>query len=52
MAAVPDQHIPYTMDWSTSNMQLLFDVGYKAATRFCRQNADVLRFADDTEMAA
>jgi hypothetical protein len=30
----------------------LFDVGYKAATRFCRQNADVLRFAEDAEMAA
>ncbi|MFS2004843.1 patatin-like phospholipase family protein [Duganella sp. CT11-25] len=52
MAAVPDQHIPYTMDWSTSNMQLLFDVGYKAATRFCRQHADILRFADDIALAA
>ena len=51
MAAVPDQHIPYTMDWSTSNMQLLFEVGYKAATRFCRQHADALRFADETEIA-
>ena len=50
MAAVPEQHIPYTMDWSTSNMQLLFDVGYKTATRFCRQNADVLRFAEETEV--
>jgi predicted acylesterase/phospholipase RssA len=52
MAAVPDQHLPYTMDWSTSNMQLLFDVGYKAATRFCRQHAGVLRYADETAMAS
>jgi predicted acylesterase/phospholipase RssA len=52
MAAVPDQHIPQTMDWSTSNMQLLFDVGYKAATRFCRQNADLLRFTDEAALAA
>ena len=51
MAAVPEQHLPYTMDWSTSNMQLLFDVGYKAATRFCRQHAGVLRHAEEVELA-
>jgi predicted acylesterase/phospholipase RssA len=52
MAAVPEQHLPYTMDWSASNMQLLFDVGYKAATRFCRQHAGVLRHAEEAELAA
>jgi predicted acylesterase/phospholipase RssA len=52
MAAVPEQHLPYTMDWSTSNMQLLFDIGYKAATRFCRQHSSVLRYAEETEMAS
>jgi predicted acylesterase/phospholipase RssA len=52
MAAVPEQHLPYTMDWSTSNMQLLFDVGYKAATRFCRQHGTALRFAEEGSVAA
>ncbi|MYM72234.1 patatin-like phospholipase family protein [Duganella sp. FT134W] len=52
MAAVPDQHLPYTMDWSTSNMQLLFDVGYKAATRFCRQHSALLRYAEEGSVAA
>lgn len=51
MAAVPDEHMPNTMDWSTSNMQFLFDIGYKAATRFCRQNSTVLRYAEETELA-
>jgi predicted acylesterase/phospholipase RssA len=52
MAAVPEQHLPYTMDWSTSNMQLLFDVGYKAATRFCRQHGALLRYAEEGSVAA
>ncbi|MET0266282.1 MAG: patatin-like phospholipase family protein [Duganella sp.] len=52
MAAVPDEHVQYAMDWSSSNMQLLFDIGYKAATRFCRQNAARLRFVEDTSAAA
>ncbi|ELX10740.1 patatin-like phospholipase [Janthinobacterium sp. HH01] len=51
MAAVPDDHMPNTMDWSTSNMQFLFDIGYKAATRFCRQHSTVLRYAEETELA-
>ncbi|MGB9990028.1 patatin-like phospholipase family protein [Massilia sp. SM-13] len=52
LGAIPEQHWPFTMDWSSSNMQLLFDVGYKAATRFCRQHGDQLRRSEATSLAA
>lgn len=43
MEGIPEEHWPDTLDWSTSNMQLLFDVGYKAGTKFCHQYGDLLR---------
>jgi len=53
MAAVPEQHLPYTMDWSTSNMQLLFGVGYRAGVDFCRQHGELLgAVAQDAPLAA
>ncbi len=43
MGGIPEQHWPDTLDWTTSNMQLLFDVGYQAGARFCDEHGDVLR---------
>lgn len=48
MGAIPEQHWPEVLDWSSSNMQLLFDVGYRAATKFCREQGNVLRKAVET----
>ncbi|CDG85936.1 patatin-like phospholipase family protein [Janthinobacterium agaricidamnosum] len=43
MGGIPEEHWPDTLDWSTSNMQLLFDVGYQAGVRLCHEHGDVLR---------
>lgn len=42
MGGIPQEHWPDVLDWSQSNMRLLFDVGYKAALAFCREHAEVL----------
>ena len=53
MAEVPADHWPQILDWSASNMQLLFDVGYRAGRDFCRRHgASLARRLDDTPLAA
>lgn len=52
MNTIPEQHWPHTMDWSASNMQLLFEVGYQAATKFCREYDTVLRRNEPVALAA
>ena len=47
MGGIPEQHWLDTLDWSSSNMQLLFDVGHKAGLAFCRQHGDLLRRTPD-----
>ncbi|MFL9925904.1 patatin-like phospholipase family protein [Herbaspirillum lusitanum] len=47
MGGVPDEHWPQVLDWSSSNMQLLFDVGYKAGLDFCRQHREQLAEAEE-----
>ncbi|WP_343585073.1 patatin-like phospholipase family protein [Herbaspirillum sp.] len=42
MREVPQHHWPEILDWSSSNMQLLFDVGYRAGVAFCRAHGDAL----------
>jgi hypothetical protein len=31
---IPDDHWPYALDWSYSNLKTLYDVGYKAGLKF------------------
>ncbi|MNT45915.1 hypothetical protein D3C72_1825300 [compost metagenome] len=52
MGGIPEQHWPDTLDWSSSNMQLLFDVGHKAGLAFCRQHGDLLRRLPDAAQLA
>jgi predicted acylesterase/phospholipase RssA len=52
MGGIPEQHWPDTLDWSSSNMQLLFDVGHKAGLAFCRQHGDLLRRTPDVSPLA
>jgi predicted acylesterase/phospholipase RssA len=53
MGGVPDTHWPEVLDWSSSNMQLLFDVGYRAALEFCRSHGEELGMAaKETQLAA
>ncbi|MGH8808178.1 MAG: patatin-like phospholipase family protein [Noviherbaspirillum sp.] len=41
-SGIPAAHWPKVLDWSSSNMKLLFDVGYRAGIAFCDEHADVL----------
>ena len=53
MAGVPQDHWPQVLDWSASNMQLLFGVGYRAGVDFCRQHGELLgAVAQDAPLAA
>ena len=52
MGGIPEQHWPDTLDWSSSNMQLLFDVGHKAGLAFCREHGDLLRRPPDAAALA
>lgn len=53
MRGVPESHWPEVLDWSSSNMQRLFDVGYRAGIDFCRQHREALSTADtETALAA
>jgi len=45
MSGIPDEHWPEVLDWSASNMQLLFDVGYRAGQKFCREHGETLQNA-------
>jgi predicted acylesterase/phospholipase RssA len=40
---VPEDHWPYALDWSYSNLKTLFDVGYEAGLRFYEEYKDVLQ---------
>lgn len=54
---IAQEHWNKVLDWSSSNLELLFQLGYKAGLEFCRQHADVLgigkapRVADMPEIA-
>ena len=52
MGGIPEQHWLDTLDWSSSNMQLLFDVGHKAGLAFCREHGDLLRRPPDAAALA
>ncbi|MBT0571646.1 patatin-like phospholipase family protein [Curvibacter sp. CHRR-16] len=39
---IPKKHWPSVLDWSTSNMQTLFQVGYQAGLDFCREHGSSL----------
>ena len=45
---IPEDHWPEVLDWSQSNMTLLFDVAYRAAIAFCEEHAEVLDATDKT----
>ncbi len=40
---IPDDHWPYALDWSYSNLKTLYDVGYDAGLRFHEKHKDVLQ---------
>lgn len=42
MGGIPKEHWPQVMDWSASNLELLFKVGYEAGLKFCDENAELL----------
>jgi hypothetical protein len=40
---VPEEQLPYVLDWSLSNGQKLFDVGYDSALKFLEADGSVLQ---------
>lgn len=42
---IPDEHWPYVLDWSYSNLCTLYDIGYAAGEKFYRENEEALRAA-------
>jgi NTE family protein len=42
---IPDEHWPYVLDWSYSNLSKLYDIGYAAGLKFYDENQEVLRAA-------
>src|SRR5690606_41747813 len=42
---IPDEHWPYVLDWSYSNLCTLYDIGYAAGEKFYRENEAALRAA-------
>lgn len=41
-AHIPENHWPKMLDWSASNMKLLFDAGYQAGQTFCDEHPALL----------
>jgi hypothetical protein len=42
---IPDDHWPYVLEWSYSNLSKLYDIGYAAGENFYDENAEALRAA-------
>jgi hypothetical protein len=42
---IPDEHWPYVLDWSYSNLAKLYDIGYAAGEKFYEENEQALRAA-------
>jgi NTE family protein len=40
---VPEDHWPYALDWSYSNLKTLYDVGYDAGLRFYEEHKEALQ---------
>lgn len=38
---IPEDHWPHVMDWSYSNLSLLYDVGYEAGLKFYKDNKGI-----------
>lgn len=49
MGGIDPEHWPEVMDWSHSNLQHLFDIGYNAGLEFCRQHPEMLGLAVPTQ---
>ncbi len=47
---IPEDHLETVLDWSYSNGQRLFDIGYKSAIKFLEEHGDSLTGA--TKVAA
>jgi len=37
---IPDEHRPYALDWSRSNLERLFHIGYQAGKKFTADPAN------------
>ena len=40
---IPEDHWPYALDWSYSNLKTLYDVGYQAGLSFFEEHKDALQ---------
>jgi hypothetical protein len=40
---IPEDHWPYALDWSYSNLKTLYDIGYDAGLKFYEEHKDALQ---------
>jgi len=50
MGGIPADHWPEVLDWSHSNLQLLYKTGFNAGLHFCKQHADALNIDFDARV--
>jgi NTE family protein len=48
---IPDAHLIETLDWSVSNANRLFDIGYKAGEQLCRDYPEALGLGGEAPSA-
>lgn len=46
---IPDEHWPKVLDWSFSNVKILYDLGYQAGLEFCDAHAADLKTCSHTK---
>jgi len=51
-SGIPESAWPKVLDWSNSNLKLLFEVGYQAGMTFCDFHGDVLNIATPARAVA
>jgi predicted acylesterase/phospholipase RssA len=49
---IPAEHWPKVLDWSHSNLKLLYDIGYKVGLEFCKQHQADLKAAPHLQAVA
>jgi NTE family protein len=42
---IPPEHRPYTLDWSRSNLEMLFEIGYREGKRFAQDPSNWALYA-------
>lgn len=50
MGGIPSDHWPQVLDWSSSNLSLLYRTGFNAGLKFCKEHAEALNIEFDSRV--